>query len=163
MPDHEWLKNLAQSRYTRSGWRFSNPSEVKNLVQQRTQLALRILYDEALDATLIYNSYAPESRKISVLPIQNPQSGNISGIVILLIDFQLKIVRRADCLEFVTFSPYANKARDKTIKKLIPCYDTFGSVLWQILNDQTTIHHEDVIKMAMKDLIEFADQNQEAT
>lgn len=160
MPDHDWLKNLAQSRFKQGKWHFSNPSDVKNLVHQRTQLAFRYLYEEALEATVVYNSYAPETRKISVLPIKHAQFGNITGLVLLMTDFQLKLVRRGDKLEFVTFSPLTKKISDKTIKKLAPCYDTFGSVLWQSPADQTTIDHEDVIKAAMKELIEFADQNQ---
>jgi hypothetical protein len=157
MADVQWIKNLAGATFTEKGWNLPEGLGQNGGKSERTGLALLALYKETKDATFCYNNFVSDKRQISVLKIEDNRSERLSGLILILGSHQLKIVQRSEGLELILIAVEAFGTHQKVLEKIFPCYDTFGSLFWQTVDQKATLTTEHIVKTALKELIKFVD------
>ena len=82
MPDHQWIKNLAQT--ATSG---ALPQSSKEYSASRFLQSLETLYQEAVEAAAVFNQYVPETHRISVHCL-GAKAGDERGFLLLTGDLK---------------------------------------------------------------------------
>lgn len=163
MADTFWMKNLANARFDGNDWQFKDVDLVKKNLTDRYKLTIQSLYEEALEAIITYNSYAEKSRHMSTLTIEELASDNMAGFTILMCGSQIKIIRRSQGIDIISIGVRGFGSKQTLILQLVPCYDTFGSLIWQTMDLRSTLNNENIVKLAMKELVKLVDSNRGRT
>jgi hypothetical protein len=159
MADTLWMKNLANARFDGHDWQFKDVESVKKNLGDRYKLAIHNLYEETLEAIISYNSYADRTRHMSTLTIEELTSDSMAGFTILMSGSQIKVIRRSQGLDIISIGVRGFGSKQSLILQLFPCYDTFGSLIWQTMDQRSTLNNENIVKLAMKELVKLVDSN----
>ena len=152
MADMEWYKNLAEASFVDGKWHFEDPEKVEQLLSFKVKTVINNLFDDAADAIEIYNQHAHGRSKISTLPISDSYSNSLIGFVALLETSQVKLVRKNQCLEMYLVEVNGHEPKTSLLHKLVPCYDSLGSLMWQT-KSKNLINHDLIVKIMLEELV----------
>lgn len=169
MADHSWLKHLAHAQLVNGCWRHADGQAVQGLISARVENAVQALFDEASEASEIFNSHVHISRRIRVLRVAPKPGETGGGFMLLLGRCQLTLEVRAEGVAgsrlpilvatFATVAAFIRNAHHS--RRFLPQCDTFGTIVWRD-EGALLMNHELIVKRLFEDLLRIHFENGEA-
>lgn len=128
MANHEWIRNLAKSRY--EGGKWHTPKQPS--FDLKTQ-ALDQLLDVLQDAVTVFNQHA--SLPISLFPLSNAQGERLIGSLIVRGAIQIRLAcdQKGEDIHLVgiTVTTHDFQVKEQVFARLIATADAWGAIGWR--------------------------------
>ena len=154
--DQEWLKTLAEARFTPQGWQHASPGRVQSRAAARLVDMVPNLYHMALDATEIFNLHSPKGRHIKAFPINHVGQDAPYGFLLVMGLAQVRVLQHNYLLRVHLTERREFRTVDRELYTLEPVVDPFGGVSL-VLDKRLTLTEELIIKQLLRDLCTAAD------